>query len=196
MEKENTRLKKLLAERDLEIDCLEEINSKKLVSAPQKKAVVEHLVAGHKCSQRQACRFAGLSRCTARYRAQPSVDEGVLVERLKKFAKRRGRRGYRLAHRELRRDGFGVNHKRVYRLWRREGLSVPSRRSRKRIRYVAPPRPVMAQSPNQVWCLDVLEDRTLSGQKLHILCISDEFTRQSLAIEVGNTKCFGLIIVK
>ena len=79
---------------------------------------------------------------------RPSVDEGVLVERLHKFAKRRRRRGYRLAHRELRRDGFRVNHKRVYRLWKREGLKVPPRRSRKRIRHVAPPRSVTAQHPN------------------------------------------------
>ncbi len=147
---------------------------KKLVSAPQKKAAIEHLVQSHKCSQRQACRLAGLSRSTARYRAQPSVDEGVLVERLHKFARRRRRRGYRLAHRELRRDGFGVNHKRVYRLCKREGLMVPPRRSRKRIRGVAPTRSVTAEHPNGVWCVDFLEESTLDRQKLRILCVTDE----------------------
>ena len=90
-------------------------------------------------------------------------------------------------HRELRRSGVVVNHKRVYRLWRREKLSVPPRRSRKRIRGVALPRSVTAQSPNQVWCLDFLEDATLSGQKLRVLCVSDEFTRESLAIEAGRS---------
>jgi transposase InsO family protein len=109
------------------------------------------------------------------------------VERLRKFAKRRRRRGYRLAHRELQRDGFAVNHKRVHRLWRREGLSVPARRSRKRVRGVAPARPVKAERPDQVWCLDFLQDSTLSGQPMRILCVSDEFTRESLAIEVGRS---------
>jgi transposase InsO family protein len=67
---------------------------------------------------------------------------------------------------------------RVYRLWRREGLSVPARRhSRKRIRGVSPPRLVTADAPNRVWCLDFVEDRPLSGAKLRILCITDEFTR-------------------
>ncbi len=76
---------------------------KKLVSAPQRKAAVGHLVKTQKCSQRQACRFIGLSRSSARYQARDRVDEAELVERLAKFAGRRRRRGYRLAHRELRR---------------------------------------------------------------------------------------------
>jgi putative transposase len=75
----------------------------------------------------------------------------------------------------------------VHRLWKREKLSVPARRSRKRIRGVALDRLVTAQSPDQVWCLDFLEDATLSGQKLRILCVSDEFTRESLALETGRS---------
>ena len=158
------------------------------MSAPQKKAAAEHLVQSKKCSQRQACRFIGLARSTARYTARPvRADEAVLVERLKQFARKRRRRDYRLAHRELRRSGVVVNHKRVHRLWRREKLSVPPRRSRKRIRDVAPPRPVTASSPNQVWCLDFLEDATLSGRKLRVLCVTDEFTRESLAIEADHS---------
>ena len=158
------------------------------MSASQKKAAAEHLVQSQKCSQRQACCFIGLARSTARYRERPvRADEALLVERLKQFARKRRRRGYRLAHRELRHSGVIVNHKRVHRLWRREGLSVPARRSRKRIRGVAPARPVTAAGPNQVWCLDFLEDRTLSGQKLRVLCVTDEFTKESLAIEAGRS---------
>jgi putative transposase len=157
------------------------------VSAPQKKAAAGHLVSKRMCSERQACRFVGLSRSSVRYRVRPKSDETELVERLKEFARKRRRRGYRLAHRELRRGGMAVNHKRIYRLWRREGLSVPPRRSKKRIRGVAPVRPVEADRPNRVWCLDFLEDGTLSGGKLRILCVTDEFTRESLSIEVGSS---------
>ncbi len=139
------------------------------------------------CSQRQACRFLGLSRSSARYRARPKADEADLVERLKEFASKRRRRGYRLAHRKLRREGILVNHKRVYRLWRRERLSVPARRTRKRIRNVTPRRAIEADGPNGVWCLDFVEDGTLSGANLRILCVSDEFTRESLAIEAGTS---------
>ena len=77
---------------------------------------------------------------------------------------------------------------RVYRLWRREGLSVPlRRRSRKRVRGSAPPRSLVADRPDRVWCLDFVEDRTLGGTRLRILCVTDEFTRESLAIEVGRS---------
>jgi len=110
------------------------------------------------------------------------------VERLKDFANKRRRRGYRLAYRELRRNGVVVNHKRVYRLWRREGLTVPPlRRRRMRVRGTAPPRCVVADRPDRVWCLDFLEARTLGGTKLRLLCVTDEFTRESLAIEVGGS---------
>ncbi len=109
------------------------------------------------------------------------------MERLKEIAKRRRRRGYRLAHRQLRQEGWRVNHKRVHRLWKAAGLSVSARKSRKRIRGTAPARAVTAEAPNRVWCLDFAEDRTLSGTKLRILCITDEFTRESLALEVGRS---------
>jgi len=70
---------------------------------------------------------------------------------------------------------------------RLEGLSVPPRRSRQRMRGVATPTAVTAQTPNQVWGLDFLHDNTLGGGKLRILCVTDEFTRESLAIEVGTS---------
>ncbi len=139
-------------------------------------------------SQRWACGLCRLARSTCRYqRRAKRVDEAVLVERLQQFARRRRRRGYRLAHRELRRDGFAVNHKRVYRLWRQHQLTVPARCSRKKRRSGASISEVMATAPGQVWCLDFLEERTLAGGRVRVLCISDEFTRQSLAIVAGHS---------
>ena len=128
-------------------------------------------------------------RSVARYERKPArTDEAELVERLRAIGRKKRRRGYRLAHQELRRDGLKVNHKRVHRLWKRVGLCVPPRRVCKRIRSVRPiPRDVMATRPNAVWCLDFLEERTMSGTRLRILCVSDEFTRESLAIEVGRS---------
>lgn len=157
------------------------------MSAPQKRAAAQHLVESGQCSQRQVCRFLNLSRSSARYQARPRAEEKSLVERLHSFAKRRRRRGYRLAHQELQRGGMVINHKRVHRLWHQEGLTVPPRRSRKRIRGTGKPRLLEAVRPHQVWCLDFLHESTLSGSKMRILCVSDEFTRQSLAIEAGKS---------
>ena len=118
---------------------------------------------------------------------------------LHEFARhpRKRRRGYRLAHRELKKkwatEGKRINAKRVHRLWRREGLSVPPRRRKRRIRGVAPARKVVADQPNSVWCFDFVEEKTIHGQKLRTFCVSDafahlqnEFTREALAIEVGT----------
>jgi transposase InsO family protein len=66
-------------------------------------------------------------------------------------------------------------------------LSVPPRRKHKRIRNVAPPREVTADRPNAVWCLDFVQDNTPGGTKLRILSVTDEFTRESLALEVGGS---------
>jgi putative transposase len=65
---------------------------------------------------------------------------------------------------------------------------VPPRKSRKRVRGVCVPRAaIVADCPNRVWCLDFVEDRTLSGGRLRILCVTDAFTRESLTIEVGRS---------
>jgi transposase InsO family protein len=107
------------------------------------------------------------------------------VERIRNLACKHPRFGYRRVGALLRRDGMRVNHKRVYRLWRREGLTVPKRATKKRGARPKQERPLQATQPNQVWSVDFLQDRTTSGQKLRLLTVTDEFTRESLAIEVG-----------
>lgn len=158
-----------------------------MVTAPQKRRFVVY--AKEKgLSERSACRLVRLSRTVARYRTRPKrYDNDHLVERLKEIASKKRRRGYRLAHKELRHEGWTVNHKRVHRLWKAAGLSVPARKSRKRLRRTATTRAVVADRPNSVWCIDFAQDRTIHGTKLRILCVTDEFTRESLALEVSRS---------
>lgn len=139
-------------------------------------------------SQRRACGLCELPRSSCRYEQRPRpIDEAVLVEHLQQFARRRRRRGYRLAHQELCRSGWRINHKRVYRLWKEHKLNVKPRRRNKKRRSGASIGEVQATVPNQVWCLDFLEERTLCGGRLRILSISDEFTRQSLALVASSS---------
>ena len=140
-------------------------------------------------SERGACRLVRLSRTVARYRSRPKgYDNETLVERLQEIARKKRRRGYRLAHRQLRKEGWAVNHKRVHRLWKLANLSVPARKSRKRFRRsTATPRNLVADCPNAVWCIDFAQDQTIHGTKLRILCVTDEFTRESLALEVSRS---------
>jgi putative transposase len=109
------------------------------------------------------------------------------VERLRALAEKHPRFGYRRIAVLLRRAGERVNIKWVYQLWKREALGV--KRSKKQQPRVgpAPERAIAAQRPNAVWTVDFLEDRTVNGQRLRLLTVTDEFTRESLAIEVGRS---------
>ena len=111
------------------------------MSAPQptqaKRAFVRWAVEKRRRSERRACFLVGLPRQTCRYRPrwQQAQREARLVERMKQIAGKQVRFGYRRVHALLRHSGSEfahVNHKRVYRLWRREGLAVRRRTKRKR----------------------------------------------------------------
>jgi len=138
-------------------------------------------------SQRRACTLLHLARSTARYQRCPREAEGELVERMRALARKHPRFGYRRVGALLRRNGQPINHKRVYRLWRKEGLAVPRPRPKKHGARPKQERPLPATQPDQVWTVDFLQDRTVSGQKLRLLTVTDEFTRESLAIEVGTS---------
>ena len=141
-------------------------------------------------SERHACSLVGLPRQTCRYRPrqEQAYSDARLVERLEQIAAKHIRFGYRRAHALIGRQSGGqaVNHKRVYRLWRREGLAVP-RRVKKKVSSTAPKqeRPHAADRPNVVWCVDFVQDQTVTGRRLRFLSVTDEFTRESLAIEVA-----------
>jgi putative transposase len=83
-------------------------------------------------SERRACRVVGQHRSTQRYAPTTAGDDAALRARLREIAAQRPRWGYRRAHARLRDEGWGVNRKRVQRLWREEGLRVPARRRKQR----------------------------------------------------------------
>lgn len=136
-------------------------------------------------SQRNACRAARCPRSTAQYKTV-RVEPLELVEELKRQAARHRRRGYRFLHIQLRSAGHIVNHKRLYRLYRREGLQVRPRR-RRRLRFVRGPALVQASSPNERWSLDFVHDRLRWGRRFRVLTIVDEFSRFSPEIEIDTS---------
>lgn len=105
------------------------------------------------------------------------------------LVRRHPRYGYRRIWALLRAEGWRVNRKRVYRLWRQEGLKVPKKQRKKRRvghagQGVARRR---AEHPDHVWCYDFVHDQTADGRPLKFLTIEDEFTRECLAIEVDRS---------
>jgi len=136
-------------------------------------------------SERRACQLAEVSRSSCRYRVQPRADE-ELRKRLGELAGERRRFGSRRLTVMLRREGWPVNHKRVYRLYREEGLAV-RRRQRKRLKAAARTPLAMPVRADEVWTMDFTEDALASGRKFRTLNLMDGYTRQALAIEVDTS---------
>ena len=136
-------------------------------------------------SERRACRLVGIQRSVARYHSR-SVEPPGLRDRLIALAAERRRFGLRRLGVLLRREGFAVNHKRVYRLYREEGLSV-QRRKRKRMAGVARVASVIPWRSNQCWSMDFVADALANGRRMRILTVVDDFTRECLVTEVDTS---------
>jgi len=145
--------------------------------------VVRELVAAQIKPER-ACVLVGLSKSSWHYQPKPRQDS-ELRQRIHELAREYPRRGYRFIHALLVRTGAKINKKRVRRLWREEGLTVKVKTSKK-IRTGASI-PMQAEYPNHVWTYDFVFDQTLEGTTLKILTLTDEFTRQSLALRVAES---------
>ena len=143
---------------------------------------MSYLVQEKDYSERHACRLLGVARSTYRYERRVTADEADLRTRLHELANEHDAYGYRLVTQLLRRERGAVNHKRVHRLWKEEGLQHPKRRPRKR--YLGPKGEVKQKAwyPNHVWSYDFAEDRTTRGSKVRILSVLDEYTRECRAI--------------
>ena len=158
-----------------------------MVSPQAKRAGVRYLIAEREYSQRQACELVRVARSSLRYQSRIKPEEGELKARIRQLANSHQAYGCPRITALLRREGEWVNHKRVHRLWKLEGLQLPRRKPRKLRR--GPKGEVVnrAEYYNHVWSYDFLEDRTESGSKLRILTVLDEFTRESLEIRVERS---------
>jgi transposase InsO family protein len=139
-------------------------------------------------SERRACRYVGQHRSTQRREPVIAPDDLALRAALREFAGERKRWGYRRAHHHLLQEGWGINRKRVQRLWREEGLRVPQTRRRKRPVGDGPDgRDINATAPDEVWALDFQADQTSDGRPMRMVNIIDEHTRQALVMHSARS---------
>ena len=137
-------------------------------------------------SERRACGLMGIYRATCRYRRRRREDPR-LRERLRELAAERRRFGYRRLTRMLMREGWKVNHKRIYRLYLEEKLSLRRKRGRRRragARVALPPKPTRE---DELWTMDFEQDAFTSGRKFRTLNLMDGFTREALEIEADTS---------
>ncbi|MGV9611233.1 IS3 family transposase [Nocardia xishanensis] len=183
LREQNARLKRLLADAELEKDALREIAKGKILGPASKRRAVDMLRQVMGMSERFACKVVGLHRST--YRRLPVAltpadpDAGLRVW-LRSYAVKHPGHGFRRAWAALRFDeGSEVNKKRMHRLWREEGLQVRAHHPRKRAGCSTAPL-VDADAPKMVWALDFQFDSTVDGRAVKIASMIDEHTRESL----------------
>ena len=139
-------------------------------------------------SERRACRALDQHRSVQRYQAQLREDENALTAAIIHLASQFGRYGYRRITALLRHAGWDVNHKRVERIWRQEGLRVPQKQPKRGRLWANDGSCVRLRPlhPNHVWAYDFVMDRTHDGRAFRMLTVIDEYTRECLAIVVDR----------
>jgi len=134
-------------------------------------------------SERRACGLVGLARTTLRRETVEPPETTLLRSRIIDLAHARRRFGYRRIHDLLRREGVRANHKKVYRLYREEALSVRKRRRRKAVMVDRQALYVPSRA-NEIWSIDFVMDALANGRRIKCLTIVDDFTRECLDIVV------------
>jgi putative transposase len=140
----------------------------------------------YRISERHAAKLVKLAIGTLRYQSRKVFDE-ILRHRLRELAGTHVRYGYRRLTVLLRREGWHVNAKRIYRLYREEGLIMRTKQRRKMARR----RPIttgsVAARPNQCWSMDFVSDKLADGRSFRILTVVDQFTRECVALQADRS---------
>jgi putative transposase len=134
---------------------------------------------------RPAWTLFSVARSAMSYGSRKATKDAAAIERMKELSAQYPRYGYRRIRIFLGRDGNRMGAGRAYRLWSAAGLQLPRKRPRKRIT-TARPRPQAPCGPNQVWSYDFVFDYCANGQQLKCLTVTDEFTKEGLAIDVDG----------
>lgn len=155
----------------------------------KRRDAVHHLEKMFAVSQRRACAITGQPRSTQRLTPPSANKEEALARRIEALVRENPRFGYRRITAMLRLEGWQINAKRVYRIWRREGYRVGPHKKKRRTSGF----PVnacnnrRARHRNDIWAYDFVFDRLENGRPLKILAITDEYTRESIALEVAQS---------
>ena len=156
-----------------------------MVTTRQRRQAVTHLLAAYPVSARRACGLMQLARSRWQYRSRRGSDD-ELRERLKDLAGQRPRWGYQRLHVLLRREGHVVNHKKLLRLYREEGLAVSRRRRKKRVAVARVPLPAPTRRTER-WSMDFVSDALADGRVFRCFTLVDDYTHECLALAAGHS---------
>lgn len=154
--------------------------------SPQARRDQVRFVCERGVSQRRACGLLGVPRSTLSYRLRRPVQDAPALAAMQRLSAQYPRYGYRRIRVFLRREGHAMGLNRARRLWRQAGLGLPRKRLRRRVA-ASRPRPLPPRAANHVWAYDFVFDTCADGQQLKCLTVVDEFTHESLAIDVAGS---------
>ena len=156
-----------------------------MVSAPARRQQVGYATK-RGLSERRACALLSVSRSALHYESRMAKRDAPVIAAMSILSAQYPRYGYRRVQVFLGRQGHVMSFDRAWRLWHKAGLQVPRKRPRRRVA-MSRPRPLAPTQANQVWAYDFLFDACANGQQLKCLTVLDEYTRESLAIDVAGS---------
>ena len=157
-----------------------------MVGVSQRRSAVRYLIDSYKISERCGCLLTGISRTGFRYKSSASSQED-LRQRIVDIAHSRVRYGYKRIHIMLKREGYKVNKKKVYRLYCLEGLQLRHKRPKRKVSACHRNRDYrVASRINEAWAMDFVSDQLSNGNKFRILTVVDIYSRECLAAHVGK----------
>ncbi|NVN13248.1 IS3 family transposase, partial [Nguyenibacter vanlangensis] len=182
LEEENAKLKRIVADLSLDKAMLQDVLFKKALRPARKRELVDMLQGDWKVSTRRACAVLRIDRSLYVYKSKRGT-QAELTQKIREICETRVRYGYRRVHVLLKRDGWAVNPKRIYRLYKELGLQlrnkVPRRRVKAKVREDRRP----AAHNNDTWAMDFVHDQLATGRKIRILTVIDTFSRFSPATD-------------
>ena len=158
---------------------------KKALTPGRRREVIAQVQASHGVSERSGCKVLGVDLWSIRY-VSHGPDQSPLILRIRDLAARRTRYGSFRIYILLRRGGWFVTHKRVYRLYRQDGMSLRLKGPRRNVSAANRDRQPAALAANEMWSMDFVSDALFDGRRLRALTVVDAFTREALAIDVDQ----------
>ena len=148
---------------------------------------MKKLIEEYRVSIRRASAVCFIARSLLYYKLQGPRDDRAIRARIKEIAETRVRYGFERIHVLLRREGWRDNHKRTYRIYKEEGLNLRSKRPRRNKAAAHREKHPLLTSANECWSMDFVADALFDGRRFRALTIVDNYSRECLEIEVGQS---------
>ncbi|MGQ4810801.1 IS3 family transposase [Agrobacterium vitis] len=182
LEEENAKLKRIVADLSLDKAMLQDVLFKKALRPDGKRNLVDRIKTDWKVSIRRACAVLKIDRSLYVYKSKRG-DQAELKLKIKDTCQTRVRYGYRRVHVLIRRDGWVVNPKRIYRLYKEMDLQLRNKVPKRRVKAKLRSDRTAATRSNDVWAMDFVHDQLATGRKIRVLTVVDTFSRFSPAVD-------------